>query len=103
MIFSIGLRPCTGAILVLFFANLAGTFWLGVISALIMAVGTAITTSSIALLTVSGRKIVQHYLNSEFNGQYIGLIFRGFAGLILIVMAIILYQQGGFGMSPMLN
>ncbi|WP_413701158.1 nickel/cobalt transporter [Psychromonas sp. KJ10-10] len=56
IIISIGIRPCTGAILALLFANMIGIYWLGILSALLMAVGTAMSTSTIALLTLSGKK-----------------------------------------------
>ncbi|GAL05026.1 putative membrane protein [Photobacterium aphoticum] len=46
---SIGIRPCTGAIMVLLFANMVGLYWMGVVSAIVMAAGTALTTSIIAL------------------------------------------------------
>ncbi len=101
LILSIGIRPCTGAILALFFANIAGMFWLGVISALLMAVGTAITTSTIALLTVSGKKFVRYYLSYSGQGALLAnYIIRTIAGLILILFAYILIHQSGFGMSP---
>ncbi len=104
MIFSIGLRPCTGAILVLFFANLADVYWLGILSSFVMAVGTAITTSSIALMTVSGRKFVRYYLkDSAYKTINIWPFLRMFSGLFLMLVTIILFNQGGFGMSPMFN
>jgi ABC-type nickel/cobalt efflux system permease component RcnA len=53
--FTIGIRPCTGAIGVLFFAKAIGLMWAGVLSAFSMAVGTAITVSLLAILTVSSR------------------------------------------------
>ncbi len=104
MVTSIGLRPCTGAILVLFFANLADVYWLGILSSFVMAVGTAITTSSIALMTVSGRKFVRYYLkDSAYQSINIWPFLRVFAGLFLMLVAVVLFNQGGFGMSPMLN
>ena len=104
MVTSIGLRPCTGAILVLFFSNLADVYWLGILSSFVMAVGTAITTSSIALMTVSGRKFVRYYLkDSAYRSINIWPFLRVFAGLFLMLVAVVLFNQGGFGMSPMLN
>ncbi|USD66936.1 hypothetical protein [Vibrio sp. SCSIO 43136] len=62
LILAIGLRPCTGAIMVLLFANMVGLYWAGVLGSLMMAVGTCITTSTIALLVVSGKKLILKYL-----------------------------------------
>jgi len=52
-IFAVGLRPCSGAILVLVFALAQGIFWAGVAATVVMGLGTAITVAAIATLTVS--------------------------------------------------
>ena len=53
--FAVGVRPCTGAILVLVFALTQGLFWAGVFATLAMALGTAITVSALAVLAVVSR------------------------------------------------
>jgi nickel/cobalt transporter (NicO) family protein len=55
MALAIGMRPCTGAIGVLFVANGLGLMWAGVASTFAMAVGTAITVSVLAALAASSR------------------------------------------------
>src|SRR5262249_16074722 len=45
VVFSVGIRPCTGAILVLVFALTQGLFWAGVAATFAMALGTGITVS----------------------------------------------------------
>ncbi len=55
VILSVGLRPCTGAVLVLVFAMSQGIVQAGVIATFAMAVGTAITVAAIATLA-SGAK-----------------------------------------------
>ncbi|WP_279482579.1 nickel/cobalt transporter [Aureimonas sp. SK2] len=52
---AIGLRPCSGAIVVLTFALMNGLYGAGGLSVLAMALGTAITVSAIAALAVSGK------------------------------------------------
>jgi nickel/cobalt exporter len=52
-IFAVGLRPCSGAILVLVFALAQGIFWAGIAATFVMGIGTAITVAAIATLTVS--------------------------------------------------
>jgi nickel/cobalt transporter (NicO) family protein len=63
-IFAVGLRPCSGAILVLIFALAQGLFWAGVVSTFIMGLGTALTVTAIAVLAVGAkglaRRIVAH-------------------------------------------
>lgn len=52
---AVGIRPCTGAILVLIFALTQGIFWAGVFATFAMALGTAITVSTLAVLAVLSR------------------------------------------------
>jgi nickel/cobalt transporter (NicO) family protein len=52
-IVAVGLRPCSGAILVLVFALAQGIFWAGVAATFVMGLGTAITVAAIATLTVT--------------------------------------------------
>lgn len=54
-IFAVGLRPCSGAILVLVFALAQGLFWAGVGATLAMGLGTAVTVAAIATLAVVAR------------------------------------------------
>jgi ABC-type nickel/cobalt efflux system permease component RcnA len=55
--FAVGIRPCTGAILVLVFANGLGLYWAGIASTFAMALGTFITVSVIAAIAVYGKKL----------------------------------------------
>ncbi|WP_245286387.1 nickel/cobalt transporter [Bradyrhizobium sp. ARR65] len=54
---AVGLRPCSGAIIVLIFALAQDLFWTGVGATLIMGLGTAITVAVIATLAVSARHL----------------------------------------------
>jgi ABC-type nickel/cobalt efflux system permease component RcnA len=55
--FSVGIRPCTGAILVLVFALSQGLLWAGVFATFAMAIGTAITVSALAAMAVGSRDL----------------------------------------------
>jgi len=52
-----GLRPCSGAIIVLIFALAQDLFWTGVGATLIMGLGTAATVAAIATVAVSARNL----------------------------------------------
>ena len=52
---AVGLRPCSGAILVLVFALAQGLFWAGVTATFIMAVGTGLTVATIATVAVGAK------------------------------------------------
>jgi ABC-type nickel/cobalt efflux system permease component RcnA len=54
-VMAVGLRPCSGAILVLVFALAQGLFWAGVAATFAMGLGTAITVAVIATLAVSAK------------------------------------------------
>ncbi|MEI8153530.1 MAG: nickel/cobalt transporter [Hyphomicrobiales bacterium] len=58
-IVAVGLRPCSGAIIVLVFALAQGLFWAGVAATFVMGLGTAITVAAIATLAVGFRSVAQ--------------------------------------------
>ncbi|MDP2803131.1 MAG: nickel/cobalt transporter [Phreatobacter sp.] len=68
VILSVGLRPCTGAVLVLVFALSQGIVQAGVAATFAMAVGTAITVAAIAALA-SGAKGLAVRLASARTGM----------------------------------
>jgi ABC-type nickel/cobalt efflux system permease component RcnA len=54
-----GIRPCSGAIILLVFSLSQGLFAAGVVGALAMALGTSITTGTLASLTVFAKTLVK--------------------------------------------
>ncbi|MGB3448450.1 MAG: nickel/cobalt transporter, partial [Xanthobacteraceae bacterium] len=56
---AVGIRPCSGAILVLVFALAQGLFWTGVAATFVMGLGTAITVAAIATLAVSAKGVAR--------------------------------------------
>jgi nickel/cobalt transporter (NicO) family protein len=56
-ILAVGIRPCTGAIIVLVFALSQQLLLAGIASVLVMALGTSITVSSLAILAVSAKDV----------------------------------------------
>jgi len=74
-IFAVGLRPCSGAILVLVFALAQGIFWAGVAATFVMGLGTAITVALIATLTVSATAFAARLAASRTG--YGSLALRG--------------------------
>ncbi len=74
-IFAVGVRPCSGAILVLVFALAQGLFWAGVAATFVMGLGTAITVATIAVVAVSARGLAQRLSGASDGGG--ALIMRG--------------------------
>jgi nickel/cobalt transporter (NicO) family protein len=64
-IVAVGLRPCSGAILILVFALAQGLFWVGVASTFVMALGTAITVAAIATLAVAAKSLAGRLAGSR--------------------------------------
>lgn len=90
-IVAVGLRPCSGAIIVLVFALSQGLYWAGIASTVVMALGTAITVSSIASVAVGARSLAKRLATSRPG--YASLILRGgeaTAGFLVIVLGIAL-------------
>ncbi len=56
IVLSIGLRPCSGAIVVLVFARAVGLAWAGVASVFAVSLGTAVAVSLLAWLVVHARR-----------------------------------------------
>lgn len=54
-IVAVGLRPCSGAILVLVFALAQGLFWAGIGATFMMGLGTAITVATVATIAVGAQ------------------------------------------------
>jgi ABC-type nickel/cobalt efflux system permease component RcnA len=85
-IFAVGMRPCSGAILVLVFALAQGLFWAGIAATFVMGLGTAITVATIAVMAVSAKGLARRLsAGSEGSGALImrGIEF-GAAGLVLL-------------------
>ncbi|MGX9426245.1 MULTISPECIES: nickel/cobalt transporter [Bradyrhizobium] len=85
-IVTVGIRPCSGAILVLVFALAQGLFWAGIAATFVMGLGTAITVATIAILAVSARGVAQRLSAGRDGGGT--LFMRGIefaaAGLVLL-------------------
>lgn len=74
-IIAVGLRPCSGAILVLVFTLAQGLFWAGVVATFVMGLGTAIMVAAIAVLSVIATKWADRVASTR--GGYGMLFMRG--------------------------
>ncbi|WP_234902668.1 nickel/cobalt transporter [Agrobacterium larrymoorei] len=91
-IVAVGLRPCSGAIIVMSFALLNGLLLGGVLSVLAMSIGTAITVSVLAVLAVKAKDIAVRLAGSGSTKasrvthgiEIIGALFVLLMGLALL-------------------
>jgi nickel/cobalt exporter len=74
-IVAVGLRPCSGAILVLVFTLAQGLFWAGVGATFVMGLGTAIMVAAIAVVSVLATKWADRLASTR--GAYGILFMRG--------------------------
>lgn len=97
IVLSIGIRPCSGAILVLAFANVFGLPWAGAGAVLAMSAGTAIAVATLALLAVNARKLAASIVDIDAPLLRIGMngLALGGGGLILALGIVLLV--GSFG------
>jgi len=98
IILAIGMRPCTGAILVLLVAHSLDLRWAGIAAVLAMSLGTAATVSLLATATVSFRHVTLRYFQrgraashrTGFVFDLLGLL----GGAAIGLMGAGLLQQG---------
>ena len=62
---AVGLRPCSGALIVLAFALSQGLLLAGIIAVLLMGVGTAITTGALAALAVGFKGLARRIAGAD--------------------------------------
>ncbi len=91
-IVAVGLRPCSGAIILLVFALSQGLFWAGAVSTFVMGLGTAITVAAIATIAVGAKAFVKRFATDEisFGSVVVRGMEVGAAGLILAFGALLL-------------
>jgi len=90
-IVAVGLRPCSGAIIVLVFALAQGLFWAGVASTFVMGLGTAITVAAIATIAVGAKAAAKRFASARAG--YGTLALRGVevgAALLIMVFGVLL-------------
>jgi nickel/cobalt exporter len=85
-IVAVGLRPCSGAILVLVFALAQGLFWAGVVATFVMGIGTAITVALFATIAVGAKAWAKRF--AEARSGYGMLAMRGIeVGAAVVIIA----------------
>jgi len=94
VILAIGLRPCSGAILVLVFALSQQFFLAGVAAALAMGLGTGIAVAMLALTSLSISRVMASAGGGQQRpwGRRIGHILQGGAALLVLFFGILLFS-----------
>ncbi|WP_411796339.1 nickel/cobalt transporter [Halomonas sp. A29] len=94
---AIGIRPCSGGVLLLGAATLLGQFMVGVAAVMVMALGTALTVSGLALASVMARGWAERQLAKQSGMQRVGRLMSWAAlggGLAIMALGISLTITG---------
>lgn len=92
LVLSIGLRPCSGAIIVLVFAQALGLAWAGVGAVVAMSAGTALAVAALALLAVGARGFALSIAGSS-GSRHLGVatdLLALFGGLFIVAVGLAL-------------
>nr|WP_314086547.1 nickel/cobalt transporter [uncultured Shinella sp.] len=89
-IVAVGLRPCSGALIVLSFALLNGLYFGGVLSVLAMSIGTAITVSTLATLAVTAKGAALRFAGNGSAAARIGTAIEIGGALMVMILGLLL-------------
>jgi nickel/cobalt transporter (NicO) family protein len=93
-----GLRPCSGAILVLVFALAQGVFAAGVFAVAAMSLGTAATTSALASTAVLAKNVAVKYSKPGSKRALLaGRLFETVAAFAVLGLGLVLLSAGFSG------
>lgn len=106
VVMAMGVRPCSGAVLILLFAKVLGVYVWGMAAAALMALGTALTLVLIALLVFYGRRLAEKLALRSGTGPVAGMVWASLSfmgGALLMLAGVVLYisalplPMGGVG------
>ena len=81
IIFSVGIRPCSGAVIVLLLAFSLGHAVAGLFAVLAMSLGTAVAIALLATFSVYLRRVAQRIVQSKHDAGYLGGIIPAILGI----------------------
>jgi nickel/cobalt transporter (NicO) family protein len=91
---SIGLIPCTGALLILFYAMAKQMLFIGIVSVFFMTLGMAVTLSTIGSVYIMARRKISYFTVSKKRSKsilalhYMGASLIALMGSVLFIRAL---------------
>ena len=82
IIFSVGIRPCSGAVIVLLLAFSLGHVVSGLFAVLAMSLGTAVAIALLATISVYFRRVAQRIVQSKYDMGYLGGVIPAIFGIL---------------------
>jgi len=89
-VLSVGLRPCTGAIVVLAFAFLNGLYLAGIGATLAMSVGTGLTVATLAAMAVGAKSIALRIAGVQEASVFLHRVIEGTGALLVFSLGLLL-------------
>lgn len=87
---AVGIRPCSGALIVLTFAFLNQLWWGGIASVIAMSIGTAITVSALASLAVLAKSAALRVSGSGVMGRSVHSAIEIAGATFILVIGLVL-------------
>ena len=87
---SVGVRPCTGGLIVLTFAFVSGLWVAGIVSVFAMAIGVTITVSILATLAVTAKNVALRLSGASAVSGGLGHAIEIGGALLIIAMGVVL-------------
>jgi len=103
IIFSVGIRPCSGSVLVLIFAEIIGLRFAGIGAVFAISFGTALTVSTLAFFAVHFRKGAL-YIAQKQDGHLLQNLALGSAmcgGLLITAIGLSLLLEASTSSHPL--
>ena len=91
VIVAVGMRPCSGALIVLVFALSQGLFWAGILATFAMALGTGLVVAGLVVLSVFARDTAARLAGggSRLAGRMLAAL-EGLAALFILFVGLTL-------------
>ncbi|MCO7635890.1 nickel/cobalt transporter [Pseudomonas sp. S 311-6] len=99
---AVGLRPCSGAIIVLVFAYSQGMFMAGVWSALAMGVGTGLTVAAMAVAALVAGNLATRLVGGE--GRWGAILYgwiQALAACAVLALGVLLFGGAWMSAAPL--
>ncbi|MGD2119690.1 MAG: nickel/cobalt transporter [Chromatiales bacterium] len=103
VVLAIGLRPCTGAVLVLILASVMQLHWYGVLAVLAMSLGTALTIVILAILATKAREWASAVVAHRSPWWALAGCGFGVLGGVIVILLGLLLLNASFAVRPTLG
>ncbi|MDJ0613325.1 MAG: nickel/cobalt transporter [Rhizobiaceae bacterium] len=90
-ILAVGLRPCTGALIVLVFCFANGLYLAGIASTFAMSIGTGIAVSGLAMLAVTAKNAALKISGAQASIGWINRIIEIAAAAFIFLIGLVLF------------